>query len=355
MVENNRLPYADPALWARGKATPGALRDFTTHDYIPGQAIPTWIRDPETGLVVVNELKKYVKPFWLTTEDSEVITLEAGEVTDFIPMTVDGKGHFEIFDAFYTSQRAEGFTVELFDPGNLGQERPILMNREVHVATIASGGGTTLPLTGSLPATSSAGRPFRWPQSFFMNVVSGTGTLMARFRNLSDQSNQIRFVLSGRRWYHLQAPWTIANRMEEIFREGARTFPYFFTTEGEIITLEAGDSAAPIIRFGDDAYVEWMKSMAVSTGAFQAKIIETTTKKELMARPVINSLCFGTAEFPMLNWEEMLFEPNYQLTIELDDLSDDDNTIWLTLGCRKIKVDPKEIETIRPGTSPGRP
>lgn len=353
-MADNRLPYADPANWRRALNTPGARRDFTSHDYIPGQPIPTWIKDPETGLVVVNELKKYVKPFWLTTEDNEVITLAAGEVSDFFPMTVDGKGHFEIFDAFYTSQRAEGFTVELFDPGNLGRERPILMNREVHVDTIASGGAVTLPLSGTLPAAGAAGRPFRWPQSFFMNVVSGTGTLMVRFRNLNTtQTNQIRFALVGRRWYHLQAPWKVANRMEEIFREQARTFPYFFTTD-QFVSLTALGSSAPIMRFGDDAYVEWVKGMAVSTGSFQVRIVETSTKKRLMERPVINTLAFGNGEFPFLNWEDSLFEPNYQLTFELDDLSDGTNVVWLTLACRKIKVDPKELELIRPGTSPGR-
>jgi len=354
-MAETRLPYADPANWRRALNTPGALRDFTTHDYIPGQPIPTWIKDPESGLVVVNELKKYVKPFWLTTEDSEVITLAAGEVTDFIPMTVDGKGHFEIFDAFFVSQRSEGFTVEIFDPGNMGRERPLLMNREVHVSTIASGGGATLPLTGVLPVASSPGRPFRWPQSFFMNVVSGTGTLMVRFRNLNTtQTNQIRFVLVGRRWYHLQAPWNIANRMEEIFREQARTFPYFFTTD-QFVSLTALGTSNPIIRFGDDGYVEWCKGMSQSTGNYTVRIVETTTQKRLMALPVRNDLAFGTGELPMLNWEDSLFEPNYQLTFELTDLSNAVNTVWITLGCRKIKIDPKELETIRPGTSPGRP
>jgi hypothetical protein len=363
MVDKSRLPYADPANWARARNTPGALRDFTTHDYIPGQAIPTWIKDPESGIIVVNELKKYVKPFWLTTEGLEPsedfgseIVLAANEVTDFFPMTVDGKGHFEIFDAFYFSQQPEGFTVELFDPGNLGNERPILMNREVHVATIASGGGVTLPLTGSLPPSSSPGRPFRWPQSFFMDVSKGGATIMARFRNLSSEENTIRFVLSGRRWYQMQAPWKIANRMEEILREGARTFPYFFTTD-QFVTLAASDSTPQpfAIRFGDDAYVEWSKAMAVSTDDFSVRFYETATKKRLMESPVINSLAFGNGEFPMLLWEEALFEPNFQLSCELSHESDEDNNIWITLGCRKIKLDPRELETIRPGTSPGRP
>jgi hypothetical protein len=70
---------------------------------------------------------------------------------------------------------------------------------------------------------------------------------------------------------------------------------------------------------------------------------------------VINTLAFGTGEFPFLMREDSLFEPNYQLTFELTDLSNAVNDVWITLGCRKIKVDPKELETIRPGTSPGRP
>ena len=348
-----KTPYANPALWDRARNAPGVLRDFQTHDYIPGQPIPTWIKDPVSGLVVVNELKRYVKPFILTTEPA-AITLAAGEVTDWYPMTVDGKGHLEIFDAFYTSQRAEGFTVEFLDPGNLGRERPLLMNREVHVATIASGGGVTLPLTGSLTSVTSPGRPFRWPQSFFLNVITGGGTIMVRFRNLNaSQTNQIRFVLSGRRWYQMQAPYPVANRMEEIFRQHAHTFPYFFTTD-EYVSLSALGSDSPVMRFGDDAYVEWVKGMAVSTGNFTVQILETTTQKQFMAAPCINSLVFGNGEFPMLNWENSLFEPNYQLTFDLVDLSNATNVIWITLGCRKIKADPRELELLRPGTSPGR-
>lgn len=350
---NEKIAYADPGLWRRAKAAPGAYRDFSVHDYIPGQPIPTWIKDPETGLVVVNELKKYVKPFTLVT-DPNPITLDAAGVSDWIPMVIDGKGHFEIFDAFFVSQRSEGFTVELFDPGNAGPERPMLMNREVHVATIASGNGTTLPLSGALAATTSAGRPFRWPQSFFLNVIQGGGTIMARFRNLNTtQTNEIRFALSGRRWYHLEAPWKVANRMEEIFREGARTFPYFFTTDG-FVSLTALGTSSPVVRFGDDAYVEWAKAMSLSTGRYTARIVETATGKRLMESAVRDDLVFGTGELPMLLWEESLFEPNYQLTFELTDLSNGANTVWITLGCRKIKVDPRELETIRPGTAPRR-
>ncbi len=348
----DKLPYANPDLWQRTKATPGASRDFSTHDYIPGQAIPTWIKDPVTGLVTVNELKRYVKPFTLTP-DQNPITLAANDVSDWFTMTIDGKGHFEIFDAFFVSQRSEGFTVELMDPGNVGSDRPILMNREVHVSTIASGGAVTLPLSGTLTAASAAGRPFKWPQSFFLNVVEGGGTIMVRFRNLSSSSNVIRFSLVGRRWYQLKAPWPIANRMSEIFRQHARTFPYFFTTDA-FVRLTALGTASFNMRFGDDAYVEWAKGMSFSTGRYTVRISETASGKRLMEVPCIDTLVFGPGQLPMLNWEEMLFEPNFQLNFELTDLSGETNDVWITLGCRKIKVDPRELELIRPGTSPGR-
>ncbi len=44
-----------------------------------------------------------------------------------------------------------------------------------------------------------------------------------------------------------------------------------------------------------------------------------------------------------------------QVSLTVSDASNATNTVWITLGCRKIKIDPKELETIRPGTSPGRP
>ena len=328
-------------------------RDVTVHDYIPGQPIPMLIRDRESGKIYANPLKKWVKPFVLAMEPEELTLTAAGTIgskSEPIPLQIDNKGHFEIIDAFFSSQRAAGFTVLLQDANN----RPILMNREIHVASFASGGGVTTN-AGALGTAGSAGRPFRWPESFWMNVEEHGTAIFAVFRNLSSQSNKIRFALGGLRWYCLQAPPRVADRMKEIYRARFRTMPYFFTTD-EFVSLSGGASDKFQVRFGDEAWTEITKLMAFSTAFdvsgtandFDVRISEFTTKKRYMSELISRQLVFGNGEFPMLLWESSLFEPGYRLLFELKNNSQSTNTIWITMGCRKIFPDPKEDVLVRP-------
>lgn len=321
-------------------------KSVTVRDYIPGQPIPSLIRDPETNKVYVNPLKRYVKPFTLVTEPAS-ITLAPGAISDPIPMLIDNKGHFEVMQAFFVSQRAAGFTVEIMDPEN----RPVLMNREVHVGTIASGAGVTTAYE-TFTSADSGGRPFLWPETFFMNVEDHGKALFCKFRNLSTQSNTIRFYLHGLRWYHAQAPSRVADRMQEIYRERFRTMPFFYTTE-QFVTLAGLGSTEEDIRFTDEAWVELTKLMRVSTGRFNVLIREKASAKRFMNSAIRDDLVFGNGEFPFLMWESSLFEPNYKLTFEMTDLSGETNTIWVTLGCRKVFWDPKETRLARPGEAPG--
>lgn len=333
--------------------TPHASRDFSIVDYIPGEPIPLLVRDPLSGKVVVNELKRYVKPYTLVT-DPALITLAGDAVSDPIPLVIDGKGHFEIFDAFFVSQRTEGFTVMLFE----AEDRPFLMNREIHVATIASGGGVTTKFDGALGVAGSPGRPFRWPETLFLDVSKGARAIFAVFRNLSSSQNQIRFCLHGRRWMHLQAAadknWRVLRRMEEIFRERARSFPFFYTTDA-FASLVAGEGPTNFnVRFGDDSWTEWVKGMSVQDQRWNVRIVETATGKRFMELATQDNLVFGNGELPFLLWESSLFEPGYQLTFELTNGSGTlPNTIWITLACRKILWDPHEDELRRPGEPAG--
>lgn len=321
---------------------PRVDRDITVHDYIPGQPIPALVRDRQTGKIVVNELKRYVKPFTLLIEPKS-LTLAASGISASIPMPIDDKGHLEILQAFFTSQRAEGFTVELFDPDN----RPFLMNREVHVATIASGGGV---VTGAevFGTDSSAGRPFIWPESLFLNVRDKGKALFARFRNLSTNTNTIRFGLHGLRWYHVQAPTKIADRMHEIYHQRDRTMPYFYTTDRNVVLNSAVTPASFVTRFTDDGWTEVLKLMVVSTQAFDVRLLETASEKRFMEDRIRSSLVFGNGELPFLMWESSLFEPNYKLTWDLLGTSSSANTIWITMGCRRIFFDPKDDRLARP-------
>jgi hypothetical protein len=325
--------------------------DATLRDYIPGQPIPVLIRDPRTGKVYTNPLKKFVIPYTLLIEP-EVLTLGPGEVSDPIPMPIDGKGHFEIMQGFFHSSKAAGFSVMLFDPDN----RPFLMNREVHVSTIASGLGTSTNYE-AFGTAGAAGRAYRWPETFFMNVDSGGKAIFAQFRNLSTQSNTIRFALHGRRWYFAQAPSKISERMAEIYRTRMRTMPFFYTTEQFVRLTDGADPVNREVRFTDEAWTEVVRLSAFKSDAtefFDVRISEKATEKRYMETPLRDDLVFGDGEFPFLMWESSLFEPNYKLDFELEyNGTAPTLDVWLTLGCRKILFDPKDDKLLRPGQASG--
>jgi hypothetical protein len=348
------------------KGLPKVRLGFSVQDYIPGQPIPTLILDPDDTKrerVITNPLKTWVRPFTLVT-DPAVVTLGPGAVSEPIPMTIDGRGHFEIFDAFFQSDLPGSlFTVTLFDASNFDGEnsRPILMNREIHVATFAAGAGFSTALSGSFPASTAGGRGFRWPQTFWMDVSKGSGAqLVAIFKNISlTQTQNIRFALHGRRWYYVQADAKVARRMEEIFLGRSRSIPFFYTTD-QLPVLSGNQGATAFqMRFGSDAWTEWVKSSVVSTGLFNCTIQDdvdgriATGQPQVPFTPMEDDLLFGSGEFPFLNWETTLFEPNFAVNMVLTDISGAQNTIWLTLACKKIFPDQREMELIRPGTSPG--
>lgn len=342
----------------KGFPCPG--REFSIQDYIPGQPIPALILDkddPAEERVIVNPLKKWVTPFTMVT-DPAVIVLGPGAVSDPIPMVIDGKGHFEIFDAFFSSSQPEGFTVSLFAADAFGPEaRPILMNREIHVATIASGEGTTLPSGVAFTDETSPGRPYRWPETFWLDVSQKQrgAMIVAVFHNLSASDNTIRFNLHGRRWYYMQAPYNVAKRMEEIFLGRPRSMPYFWTTD-ELVDITAGATPDDFqIRLGDDAWSELVKMTSFSTSAYDILLKETASGRKFMDSAIQSTLVFGTGEFPLTLAESTLLEPDMKLTASILYTSGSENVIWLTIAGRKIFEDPRDSMLLRPSDSPGRP
>lgn len=332
-------------------ALPRVDRDFSVRDYVPGQPLPIMVRDPKTGRIQVNELKRWIKPYTLVTEPDE-ITLGPNQVSEPIPMVLDAKGHFEVMEAFYKTQQPEGFTVLIFDPG----DRPLFMNREVHVSTIASGEGVATNYS-AFGSVGSAGRPFKWPETFFMNTTEKGRAVFCQFRNLSSLENKIRFNLHGLRWYHMQAPAKVAARMAVIYREKFRSIPFFYTTEN-FVTLGGAKPATGTFdcRFTDEAWIEAMKLSRFSTGRFNCRIIEKSTTKRFMESAIRDDLVFGNGEFPFLMWESALFEPNYKISFELENLiGQQQNDIWLTVSCRKIFWDQKDDRLLRPEEAGGMP
>jgi hypothetical protein len=312
-------------------------RDKFVRSYVPGMPIPALIKD-EDGRIVQNPMKPYVKPFFLEADQFSVDLPANGEPSDAIPYVIDQKGHYEVISSFFHSEQPEGFTVQL---SASAADAPILSNREVHVATIASGGGVNTNLNGFFDNSTSAGRPFRWPESYWMNVDQGGRILYAVFRNLSPNPNIIRFTLVGRRWYHQGAEREVAQTISDIYDDRARFEPFFYTTEVPV-TLGPNQSSTPLIdiRFTDGVWAEHLKSMAFATqgpNSFKCDIMEKMTQKKFMERRLSGNLVFGNGEYPYFLWESSLYEPNYKLSMTFENLSDQENQVFVTLGCRHIR------------------
>lgn len=329
---------------------------------IPGPGgVPAWYRDENTGKLVQHELKRYMRPFMLTT-DPVTVTVPANGVSDPIPMVIDNKGHFEVL---YSMAQATSFnfTLKIMEPGGDGRLRPILMNREIHARTICSGFGTA-PLGTSgetFTAADSPGRPFIWPEPLFLNVGKYGRAVFVEFRDLSGSSNVIRFSLHGRRYYHYNATPEVQRKIERLYKQRI-SMPFFYTTDRDV-SLASLASGTFDMRISDDAWFEVWKKAAFSDqtvadqangASYTVQPVEKNDDRRLICgtldglNPDVyvtrGDLYFGDAEFPWLCEEADMYEPNSQLMFRLENLVAATNRIWITYAGRRILVpSPEEV------------
>lgn len=315
-------------------------RDQAIRSYIPGCGIPTLLKDPKTKKVYCNPLKYYVKPFTLVTDPYEIVLAPKAKSPP-IPMVIDNKGHFEVITSYFRSSQPEGFTVELGDGSTM---RPIITNREVHIATIAAGEGGVTKFN-TFDTTGSAGRGYRWPDSLWLNVDKENRVVFAVFRNLSSSANTIRFCLHGLRWYHTLAPSKLCDEINALYRQRARFIPFFYTTEKNVV-LTAGETRDFDIRFTAGPFTEWLQMSRIRSGDFTMRLFEKTTGLNLFGGEdkdgndlmIPDVDVFGNAEFPYHLREGTVYEPTAGITMRLTNQLAADNSIWITLGTRHIYV-----------------
>lgn len=310
---------------------PALERDQAIRSYIPGRGVPELLRDPKTGRIYKNPLKPYVKPFWLVTEPEEIVLTPNG-VSEVIPMTIDNKGHLEIIGGFFQSQQPEGYSVKMMD----AKTNELMMNRDVHISTIAAGGGCATNYSVFGPET-AAGRMYRWPDSYWLQVTEKGRSINVKFWNQSSLQNTVRFTLYGFRWYHTLADQKLADEIQALWMERRHIRPFFYTTD-EFIRLANGESREATIRLSDDVHAEWVKGTSVSTGHYKVRVEERTTRRTFMTERLRDEMVFGPGELPFHMWESAVFEPNTRLVLDLENDFPGDNTIWVTLGCRHLKL-----------------
>ena len=280
--------------------------------------IPTYIKRPD-GSVYINPTKRNVKSFALVTSPT-ITTLGAGGTSAPITMPVDTQGHFEAFYA--VADRTGPCTITIFDPGT----SRYLMNREIHIDTIVSG------ISGN-----GGQRPFIWPESYFMNVEDAGRALVVQFRDLSGSTNNVRFMLEGRRFYTKEAPPEVYQKMYEYFGRKERTNVYFLTTD-QAVTLPASSTTVTngYCRVTDEADFEIYKICAVSQGPFEYTLRDTSSGRILSNDYTSNTMRTGNAEYPFIFPEPILIERNYQLQFDFRNLSGASNAVYITLIGRRL-------------------
>jgi hypothetical protein len=278
--------------------------------------LQTFLRDPQSGRVYINPLKRHVRPFWLVT-DPVTVTVAAGAVSPPTLMTVDNQGHFEAVELLAVSDGP--FLVEIFDPAT----QKFWTQRPVHSATLFG----------------DAGRAFVLPESYFFNVEDSPRALRFTFTNLLPIANTIRVALHGRRLYQRESPPDVQEAFRTYYRRKERTSTYFMTTDSiaAIPALSTAQLSFPM-RNTDEADFEIFKVMAVSDFPFEFQIRETSTNRTLSNGLVHVNSGFGTAMFPKIFPESYLLARNFELALEARNIAAQQlpNNIFITLAGRRI-------------------
>ena len=280
--------------------------------------VPTFLKNEQTGVVYLNPLKKFVKPFWLTPQDvNNTGNLTVGALASS-PMILrnDQQGPFEGFYA--TVQHNGDMLVRIQDTG---MQRD-LMNRDCHLDTIFA------PAPGGQS-------PFIFPETLWMDAGS---TLLLTFTDASGVIQAVRPVIHGRKFYLRSAPRGIGNNvLSRRERERRVSTPYWYTTD-QAMALAAGQTGLQIpLTVSQEGHFEARKITCVASGPFNFKISENRNGINMAGNTFVSNVsCTGIASFPYIFPESWLIERNTQLTIEFNNVFPGPNTIFFTISGRRI-------------------
>lgn len=271
-----------------------------------------------------NQLLRYVKPFYLVPDNAAnnptnpaQVQMAANSWSPQIPMSIGSDGPFEGSMLMYDrgSDDVGACLVELVDM----EAGFRITGRPCHVDTIL-GDGTN---------------PSLLPESIWLNRRQ---TLQFRAFDLTGDENAIRPIIHGQRLWLDQARDADLTRYaeERMFRRRS-VYPYVCPTD-EDITL-TGAAAATDHYFTQAAigHFEVFKILYVSTDEFRFKI-QDEGGRALTEDWVHAYGGMGTARFPFMTYGTWLIEASGKVTFTLQDLSGQDNTIYLTLMGRMLLV-----------------
>jgi hypothetical protein len=297
--------------------------------------VPTFKRLPD-GTPYVNDEKDYIRPFELPMDKpNAIVTLAASTRVGPFPLTAKQDGPIEIFyvkvvvydgsDAVVTDYNID-FLLE-----HAGKKK-IFSNRDVPLIACAGDGG----------------RPYVLPESIFLPAVQ---SMQVTFNNKDSATRKVEFVLGGIKYYTAVAPSKTKAELIDYAQRRDRTYAYWMTTDAAVslTALETGFDA--FFTIPDDTDLEVLKLTARSDGEFRASMKDAEKDRSITGGAKIHSsILFGghnpTAVgggvggsggvWPARWATSLLVRRSTKLEINIDDLSNDVNTVQVVLGGRKI-------------------
>lgn len=279
--------------------------------------ISTYKKRPD-GSIYINPPKRHVRAYTIQAEDNPVVTVPAnGRAT--ARFAIDTQGHFEWLKTVFRATSDE-VLINIFDEGR----RRDLMNEPCHLATIAG----------------DAQRPFLLPESYFLNTENGPRSIMVEFEDLSGAENNVELALLGRRWYHSESPPEVQREMRDFFQKRERNNVYWLTPQNDV-TLPANGrlegQQAPLLVATNEADTEIFKFMVHPVNAqFEFQIRELRSNRALSSGFVDGRNGFGDGRFPYILPESLLLERNYELRIDLRDISGTEQNLFFTAATRRL-------------------
>lgn len=291
--------------------------------------VPTYRKRPD-GTLFINKTKKHVRSFWVLGQPKTIVAAVAGTPGASVlgvPFEVDTQGHFEWAYIMAHARNQIGvdnkdFLLKIFDPGT----RRDLMNDAIHAETICG----------------TARRPGILTETYLLNTENAGRELQISVENLDPlYQNNIEIALHGRRWYHKESPPDVQEEMRNYFQHKERTTHYWLTTKGGVVVLAAGqeliNNAAPLMEADDEADTEVFKITSKSDGPFEFRLRELATGKTISNDYIRVENGWGNAEFPFVFQESLLIERNYDVAVDIRDLSGlQQNRVFLTFHARRL-------------------
>ena len=287
-------------------------------------SIALFLRDKKTGLVYLNELKKYVRPYWLVPQDignRGFLAVPANTQRHCI-FTPDQNGPFE--GTYLTADVPSGgqMSVRINIPG-LQRD---LMNRAVLLQTIFT-------------PTPGGQNPFIIPETLWLEP---TESVITYFTDLSGAANSVRPMIHGRQFALRQARAGLATKfMAKRRLQRKVTMPFWFTTE-QAVALAAGAAAIRAnMQVSEEGHFVAYKITAWSTGPFEYRILDSESGASLSGAVYMsNTQATGIAAFPYILPEPWFIEKGRLLNLEFNNNNAGGaNNIFLTISGRRIYDD----------------